>query len=88
MAQARVIRLEGDRQGRRGPEWPRRVLDGRDRAKAGQWMRILRRTERGTFRTAFEVQAGPRGTFSATLPGPGTYKVRWNGIDGPTVRAR
>jgi tRNA pseudouridine38-40 synthase len=23
-------------QGRRGPEWPRRVLDGRDRAKAGQ----------------------------------------------------
>ena len=23
-------------QGRRGPEWPRRVLDGRDRARAGQ----------------------------------------------------
>ncbi len=65
------------------------VISGQvDRARAGQWLRILRRTERGTYRTAFEVQAGPRGRFSATLPGPGTYKVRWNGIDGPTVRAR
>ena len=41
-------------QGRRGPEWPRRVLDGRDRARAGQTapaeglvlrLRALRRSE-------------------------------------------
>jgi stage II sporulation protein D len=65
------------------------VLSGEvDRAKAGQWIRVLRRTQRGTWRTSFEVQAGAGGRFAATLPGPGTYKVRWNGIDGPTVRAR
>jgi stage II sporulation protein D len=75
--------------GPRGTRPPAGVISGQvDRARPGQWLRILRRTERGTFRTAFEVQAGRGGSFSATLPGPGTYKVRWNGLDGPTVRAR
>jgi stage II sporulation protein D len=64
------------------------VISGQvDRARRGQWIRVLERTGAGRWRTAFQVQAGAGGRFSATLDGPGTYKVRWNGIDGPPVRA-
>ncbi len=56
-------------------------------ARDGDWLEVLRRTATG-WRTAFWTSArGPAGGYRATLPGPGTYRVRWRGFDGPDVTA-
>ena len=40
------------------------------------------------WRKAFETSAtGANGRYSATLPGPGTYRVAWHGFTGPAVTA-
>jgi stage II sporulation protein D len=57
-------------------------------AKDGDWIRVQRRTRAG-WREAFWTSiAGANGRYRATLPGPGTYRVRWRGLAGPDVTAR
>jgi stage II sporulation protein D len=45
------------------------------------------RTRRG-WRTVVHTRLGKGGTYSAVLPGPGTYRVIYQGLDGPSVTVR
>jgi hypothetical protein len=57
-------------------------------AKEGDWIHVQRKTRAG-WRDAFWTTAtGANGRYRATLPGPGTYRVRWRGLIGPDVTAR
>jgi stage II sporulation protein D len=57
-------------------------------ARHGDWIAVQSRDAGGRWSTVAEVQAGARGRYRATLPGPGVYRVRAHGVDGPAVRAR
>ncbi len=58
-------------------------------ARDGAWITVQRRTEAKGWFDAFDTSAkGANGRYSATLPGPGTYRVRWRGFPGPAVTAR
>ncbi len=57
-------------------------------ARDGQWVRIQRRTRVGWANAFWTTAVGQNGRYSATLPGPGTYRVAWRGQLGPDVRAR
>jgi stage II sporulation protein D len=67
----------------------RKVLSGHVAgAKDGDWIRVQSKT-RGRWGNAFWMTAnGANGRYRATLPGPGSYRVRWRGLVGPDVRAR
>ena len=58
-----------------------------DPARAGAWASVERRTG-GRWVRAVDVQLGRGGTYSTTLPGPGSYRLRYAGQAGPTVNAR
>ena len=57
-------------------------------AAAGDWILVQRRGPLGTWRSAFWTTARSGGRFRATLPGAGSYRVRWHGFVGPEVHAR
>lgn len=65
-----------------------RVLSGHiTGAGDGSWVTVQKQGRRG-WRKAFETSvAGANGRYSATLPGPGTYRVLWHGYAGPAVTA-
>lgn len=58
-----------------------------DPARAGAWASVERRAGARWVR-AVDVQLGAGGTYSTTLPGPGSYRVRYAGQAGPVVTAR
>ena len=53
-------------------------------AATGAWASVERR-ERGRWVRAVDVQLGAGGTYTTTLPGPGSYRVRYAGQTGPVV---
>ena len=66
---------------------PRLVVTGRiSPARAGRWATVERLT--GTRWTqAVDVLLGDGGRYRSTLPGPGTYRVRFGDMTGPEVTA-
>jgi len=54
----------------------------------GDWIAVQRRTRAGWANAFWTTAAGANGRYRATLPGPGTYRVKWRGLLGPEVRAR
>ncbi len=67
----------------------RRALSGHVAgAKDGDWIRVQRRTRAGWREAFWTTVVGANGRYRATLPGPGTYRVRWRGLVGPDVTAR
>lgn len=58
-----------------------------DPARAGAWASVERRAGARWVR-AVDVQLGAGGTYATTLPGPGSYRVRYAGQAGPVVTAR
>ena len=72
----------------RGPRAPGPRIHGViDPARAGAWASVERR-EGGRWVRAVDVQLGAGGTYATTLPGPGSYRVRYAGQTGPVVTAR
>lgn len=53
-------------------------------ARRGAWASVQRR-EGARWVHAVDVQLGRRGSYSTTLPGPGSYRVRLDGEAGPVV---
>jgi stage II sporulation protein D len=58
-----------------------------DRAAAGRRVRVQRR-EGGRWRTVRTTLTRGGGSYSATLPGSGAYRVLWGDVAGPTVDVR
>ncbi len=56
-------------------------------ARTGAWASVDRR-EGTRWVRAVDVQLGAGGTYTTTLPGPGSYRVRYAGQTGPVVTAR
>ncbi|MDQ3631390.1 MAG: SpoIID/LytB domain-containing protein [Actinomycetota bacterium] len=57
-------------------------------AQDGDWIRVQRKTRAGWREAFWTTAAGAHGRYRATLPGPGTYRVKWRGLVGPHVTAR
>ncbi len=53
-------------------------------ARTGTWASVERREDDRWVR-AVDVQLGAGGTYTTTLPGPGSYRVRYAGQTGPVV---
>jgi len=67
----------------------RKVLSGHVAdAKDGDWIKVQRKTRAGWGDAFWTTTNGANGRYRATLPGPGSYRVRWRGLIGPDVRAR
>jgi len=67
----------------------RKVLSGHVAgAKDGDWIHVQRKTRDGWSEAFWTTAAGANGRYRATLPGPGTYRVRWRGFVGPDVTAQ
>ncbi len=67
----------------------RKVLSGHVAgARDGDWIRVQRQTSVGWGNAFWTSASGANGRYRATLPGPGTYRVRWRGLLGPDVTAR
>jgi len=61
-----------------GTVWP---------ARRGAWATV-ERLAGGRWTRAVDVQIGRAGSYSTTLPGPGSYRVRLDGQAGPVVFSR
>jgi len=79
---ARAASLFAERP-RPGPRVVGRILP----AEPGTWLRIERRAKRRWVLVA-ETTIERGGRYAATVPRPGSYRVMYRGIAGPTVRAR
>jgi stage II sporulation protein D len=56
--------------------------------KRGTTVKVQRRTASGAWTTELRTHVGRRGRYSATIGRSGTYRVRVQGMDGPSVKLR
>ena len=74
--------------GARAARARRLVIHGRiTPARRGRWARV-ERLDGARWTRAVDVLIGRGGRYRTTLPGPGTYRVRYDGMAGPQVSAR
>jgi stage II sporulation protein D len=67
----------------------RAVLRGTIRGvKRGATVRVQRRTANGRWTTELRTHVGRRGRYAATIARTGTYRVRVQGMAGPSVKLR
>lgn len=66
-----------------GPRVAGRILP----SEPGTWLSVERRA-RGRWVLVAETTVGRGGRYSASVPRAGSYRVRYRGIAGPTVRVR
>lgn len=57
-------------------------------ADAGEWATVERRDARGRWKRAVDVRLGADGAYRTSVPGPGSYRLRYGGATGPAVTAR
>ena len=86
-AAARVADATGPRRAR-AASVRRRTLSGQIApARHGAWATVERRVGT-TWTRAVDVQLAAGGRYRTSLPGPGAYRVRFDGMLGPVVTAR
>ncbi|MBV9309485.1 MAG: SpoIID/LytB domain-containing protein [Solirubrobacterales bacterium] len=47
---------------------------------------VVQRLERGRWRRVAAVSQDSRGAYAVELPGPGSYRISYHGVSGPSVR--